>query len=90
MPLELEEADTASSFLPLATDSLHILILRFIYVNCLVMIHKHLPSMGLFTGGLNPIGEDAFASAENICITECRKAIRLIRLIPQGDYACVW
>lgn len=88
VPLDLEELSEVSAQKYLSIESLHMFILRFVYVHCLAMVDRHLPSMQQlpFEVGM----DDTFQPVESICIVESRKAVRLIQLTPRGDYACVW
>ena len=63
---------------PIALAFLHKIILRFTYVNCLIAIHRPFPQNS------GSIGWD------EICVTEARKAVRLIDVTPRGDYASAW
>ncbi|CAM1502585.1 Fc.00g073610.m01.CDS01 [Cosmosporella sp. VM-42] len=70
-------------------EFIHTLILRFTYINCLVMIDRHLSPTHQppYDSGPEAQGE---IIPESICIIESRKAIQLIQMTPHGDYACVW
>ncbi|KAM5373886.1 hypothetical protein ACJZ2D_006715 [Fusarium nematophilum] len=82
------EDDPAAQFqVPLTTELIHMLILRFTYVNCLVMIYRHVSSREQLQ---LPRNQGCFIPSEDLCVIESRKAIRLIQITPHGDYACVW
>lgn len=91
VPVDFEDEAVVPLQPPLSVEFIHMLIMRFTYVNCLVMIDRHLPSPDLISTQ-NP--EEALAGVsmftESLCILESRKAIRLIQVTPPGDYACVW
>ncbi len=90
VPIDFEDCGAAFVQAPITAEFIHMLLLRFTYVHCLIMIDHHMsPTEGL----LSDVWSDAqgvYAFPERICITESRKAIRLINLTPCGDYACVW
>ncbi|KAH7130955.1 fungal-specific transcription factor domain-containing protein [Dactylonectria macrodidyma] len=75
---------------PLTAEFIHILVLRFTYVNCLALIDRHVSPREQFLGGVNPNAQCEFIDSESICVIESRKTIRLIQFTPHGDYACVW
>ncbi|RSL70391.1 hypothetical protein CEP51_012196 [Fusarium floridanum] len=75
---------------PLSPEALHMLILRFTYINCLIMVARHLPQRQQLVVNEGSGMQATFAPIESDCIIESRKAVRLMHLIPHGDYACVW
>lgn len=87
VPVEFEGDFMAPLQVPLSVELIHMLILRFTYVNCLVMVDRHQrssapgPHTALYEGSM---------PAESLCVVESRKAVRLIQVTPPGDYACVW
>lgn len=91
VPVDFEDETEVPLQTPLPVEFIHMLILRFTYVNCLVMIDRHLPpsnSTSAHTPGAASAGP--FMFTESLCLVESRKAIRLIQVTPPGDYACVW
>lgn len=91
VPVDFEDEVEIPLQTPLAVEFIHMLILRFTYVNCLVMIDRHLPppdSTSAHTLDTTLAGSLMFT--ESLCVVESRKAIRLIQVTPPGDYACVW
>lgn len=91
VPVDFEGDSMVPLQTPLPVEFIHLLILRFTYVNCLVMIDRHLPPLGITTTHAPDAGiTRAFMFAESLCVVESRKAIRLIQVTPPGDYACVW
>ncbi|KAI3397702.1 hypothetical protein diail_10471 [Diaporthe ilicicola] len=91
VPVDFEDSPEAPLQAPLPTVFIHMLILRFTYVNCLVMIDRHLPPLDLPPKDTPDIGPAAsFLATESLCVFESRRAIRLIQIAPSGDYACVW
>ncbi|KAL1877531.1 hypothetical protein Daus18300_002519 [Diaporthe australafricana] len=91
VPVDFEDNPGQPLQIPLPTEFLHMLILRFTYVNCLVMIDRHLPSLDLISTNTPDAGlAGPFMATESLCVVESRKALRLIQVTPSGDYACVW
>lgn len=91
VPVDFEDEAVVPLQTPLPVEFIHMLILRFTYVNCLVMIDRHLPlpeSPLDHTPDAGPAGLSMFT--ESLCVVESRKAVRLIQVTPPGDYACVW
>lgn len=90
VPIDIEY--TAPPHNILAAEMIHMLVLRFTYVNCLIMIDRHLPPPEqLLTGPAFEVQEGGpLAMQESICINESRKALSLIEVTPRGDYALVW
>ena len=85
------EVDPVTSFQGvLPVEFIHILILRFTYVNCLAMIDQHMPPTEQLPLDAAPDTQGLFTPRESNCIIESRKAIQLIQITPHGDYACVW
>ncbi|KAI5291844.1 hypothetical protein KEM52_000056 [Ascosphaera acerosa] len=78
---------------------IHIIILHLGYYNCLATIHRMSVHHGYWTSrlsnyaiqGLNarPLNPRVFSSAA-ICVQAARYTINLIKLIPDGDFSCVW
>ncbi|KAF7561918.1 hypothetical protein G7046_g2229 [Stylonectria norvegica] len=90
VPLDFEDYQENSLQVSFTTEFIHVLVLRFTYINCLVMIDHHLPPTEQLS--VDP-GSEAFGilpPSESICVMESRKAIRLIQITPQGSYAYVW
>ncbi|KAI5459148.1 fungal-specific transcription factor domain-containing protein, partial [Mariannaea sp. PMI_226] len=69
-------------------EFLHLLILRATYVNCLIMIGRNLSPQEQLLADAESLG--AWTPSEKKCVVESRKALHLVRVTPQGDYACVW
>lgn len=91
VPVDFEDEAVVPLQAPLSVEFIHMLIMRFTYVNCLVMIDRHLPAPDSIS---THTPDDALAGVsmftESLCVLESRKAIRLIQVTPPGDYACVW
>lgn len=79
VPIDFEEDRLTTLQAPIAPDLLHKIILRFTYVNCLITIHRPFHNT-----------DRATAAFDNHCVNEARKAVNLIYITPQGDYACAW
>lgn len=90
VPVDFEYDLVGPKQTPLTAEFLHMLILRFTYVQCLVMIDRHLPPMEQLPVDAALETQSAYTFSESLCIVESRKAIRLIQMTPHGDYACVW
>lgn len=83
---------SVSSSLPIC---LHTVILKFTYFNALIAIHRSLVAGSHFQIGFTettaqPQSWGTILQGVPICLTEARKAMQLLPMIPQGDYACVW
>lgn len=88
--IDIEDGPMAPLQAPLTTESIHLLVLRFTYVNCLVMIDSHMPhANSSFLNDILPM-RGASLVFERPCVIESRKAARLMHLIPHGDYAIAW
>jgi hypothetical protein len=79
VPIDFDEETLSTLQPPICPEVLHKIILRFNYVNCLIIIHRPFPQ-----------DDGSSAPADELCVTEARKAVKLIRITPQGDYACAW
>lgn len=90
VPIDFEDIPMTPLRAPLTAEFLHMLILRFTYVDCLVMIDRQLLPTEQLQADVNFDMQGAFTSAESLCIIESRKAVRLIQIAPHGDYACIW
>lgn len=88
VPIDFEGDSMAAPLqAPLAVEFIHMLILRFTYVNCLVMIDRHGQPL---SPGPESTSYGSSIPVESLSIVESRKAVRLIQVTPPGDYACVW
>lgn len=91
VPVDFEDEAVVPLQSPLAVEFIHLLILRFTYVNCLVMIDRYLtPPDSISVHNPNAAQAGVPRFTESLCVVESRKAIRLIQVTPPGDYACVW
>jgi hypothetical protein len=74
-------------------DILHIVILHFTYFNCLTLIHRSsFQNMSWKTrapNSIEPFNPRNFSS-KPIVIETARNALNLLRIIPGGNYSCVW
>jgi hypothetical protein len=88
----LPEDSTTLSGLPLSGEMIHKVVLRLTYLHCLTMIDRHLAPMAQPSSYLQLSMSERLSSSPpgSLCVTESRKAIRLVEAIPQGDCACVW
>ena len=76
-------------------DILHMVLLHLFYFNCLTMVHGvSLQNTKWTTGVLNCLSQgsnaESFSSSHKLCISAARASMRLIHLIPRGNYACMW
>jgi hypothetical protein len=81
---------------------LHTIIIRFTYFNSLNTIHSPSRSPSYCPGtscqsqsqtqsiGPNISFQCGNISSDPLCVEEARRAIQLVQITPQGDYACVW
>ncbi|CZR65036.1 uncharacterized protein PAC_14936 [Phialocephala subalpina] len=72
---------------PLPEQEAGTVILRVVYFDTLNAIHSSAPSIQQHDGaGL----QDERLPPPITFVTEARKAIKLLHVTPQGDYACIW
>ncbi|KFA46923.1 hypothetical protein S40293_03597 [Stachybotrys chartarum IBT 40293] len=90
VPIDFEEYMMVQRQSALSVETVHLLIMRVTYVNCLIMIDRYLPSTVNIIEHAGMGSQVAPGAQESLCITESRKAMRLIDITPIGDYACVW
>ncbi len=93
IPFEFRSDSLAQSLAK--SNILHMVILHLCYFNCLTMLHGvSLQNTKWTTGVLKYSlqGSDADLSnpAHAICVSAARASMRLIHLIPRGNYACIW
>lgn len=74
----------------LSGEMIHKVVLRLTYIHCLAMIDRHLPPMTQSSFDQDSTRSELLLYPESACLSESRKAIRLLDLIPHGDRACVW
>lgn len=84
------DLDSDHVTMPLSPEALHVIILRFTYIHCLIMVARHLPQRQQLVVNDGSDLQGTFVPVESDCLIESRKAVRLMHLIPHGDYACVW
>jgi hypothetical protein len=74
-------------------DILHMVILYFTYFNCLTLIHRSsFQNMSWKTrapNSIEPFNPRNFSS-KPVVIDTARSALKLMRLIPQANYTCIW
>lgn len=73
----------------------HLVILYMSYFNCLTMIHSVSFRGDYWTASTSntverTIAGDPVSSRRTLCLPAARLAVRLVSLIPRGDYACIW
>ena len=86
--------DKISTTLPKSSAS-HMVILHLFFFHCLTKIHGvSFQSERWVTEALRLERQDVFASkfwqSLEICISAARDSLRLVRILPQGDFACIW
>jgi len=74
---------------------IHIVILQLTYFNCLSLVHCiSFQSSHWTTNVLNSfersIEANSCDASLTLCISAARSSMRLVRLAPQGDFACIW
>ena len=85
--IESIDAELEASQGQLPNELMHKAILKLTYVHCLTLVHRYPQSASAdYDLGLSR----ASVLGNRSCLEECRKAIRLLQIIPLGDYACVW
>ncbi|KAK1238029.1 hypothetical protein MKX08_002608 [Trichoderma sp. CBMAI-0020] len=87
--LELPEDSTTFSVTQLSGEMIHKVVLRLTYIHCLTMIDHHL-LLTAQSSSNQQLNRSKSSSPSSLCVAESRKAIRLVKSIPQGDCACVW
>lgn len=88
--MQLPEDWPMSTETQLSGDGIHMVVLRLAYVHCLSMIERHLSPTMLSSPNQELNWYEILGKPSNLCVSESRKAIRLIEAIPQVDCACVW
>jgi hypothetical protein len=73
----------------------HIVILYMAYFNCLTMIHSVSFRGDYWTASASntierTLAGDPVSSRRTLCLPAARLAVRLVSVIPRGDYACIW
>jgi len=73
----------------------HIVILHLRFYDCLTMVHGvAFQNEDWMITAMQPENEEKQASlscpSQGICIKSTRESLKLVRLLPQGDYACIW
>lgn len=77
---------------PTSDPILHLVILQLAYFNSLATIYRSLPMIQRYYE-IQESGDPAEAhimSAPITCAAEARKAIKLLQVTPQRNYACIW
>ncbi|KAI1263925.1 fungal-specific transcription factor domain-containing protein [Xylariaceae sp. FL1019] len=92
VPVDFEDDFEAPLNPPLKPEYHFLFVLRFTYMNCLIMISHHLnPVEPVFPAEQLPSEVPYYlAYSDSLCVEEARKAFRLLQVAPQGDYAVVW
>ena len=88
VPIDIEDYPVTQG--PVPTEFLHMLVLRFTYINCLAMIDHHLPPTEQLQVDMTSETQRTLASMDSLYILESRKAVRLIKTVPLGNYAYIW
>ena len=93
IPLDFRPDRLRQSVPPIAI--IHLVILFTTYFNCLTMIHSISFRDEYWTASASDtvegtIAGDPISVGRTLCLPAARLAIRLVSLLPRGDYACIW
>ncbi|RDW59921.1 hypothetical protein BP6252_13008 [Coleophoma cylindrospora] len=74
---------------------LHTIILKFTYLHALHTIHRFLRQethlqADQYGAVIQPQSQAIGSSGDVIYLAEARQSMQLLRLLPQGSYACIW
>jgi Fungal specific transcription factor domain len=77
------------------SEILHMVVLHLCYFNCLTMAHRVSLQNTEWTAGvlnysLQGSNAHSFNPSYKLCVPAARASMRLIHLIPRGNYACMW
>ncbi|KAI8625613.1 fungal-specific transcription factor domain-containing protein [Xylariaceae sp. FL1651] len=90
VPIDFEDNTISPLEAPLRAEFHFMLVLRFTYVSSLIMIDQHQQPTEQALTDATPGMQQLVAPSEDNCVKESRKAVRLIQVSHQGDYASVW
>ncbi|KAG4433349.1 hypothetical protein IFR05_011177 [Cadophora sp. M221] len=98
VPLEYQQDFYAMLPLPNMvemTPVLHSVVLRLTYFHALNAVHRFSTPVNHWQNVMNqpmPMGQNLVHEAPPpiTCIEEARKALKLLLITPQGDFACIW
>ena len=76
----------------------HLVILHMTYFNCIVHVHRLLSMDESWTGSImeaadteaSSLAEQTRSPTWSFVVSEARTALKLLPLMPQGDYICIW
>lgn len=93
IPLDFQPDSLIESFQPITI--IHLVILFMTYFNCLTMIHFISFRDEYWTASASDtvegtIAGDPISVGRTLCLPAARLAVRLVSLLPRGDYACMW
>lgn len=93
IPLDFRPDSLTQSVPPIAI--IHLVILFMTYFNCLTMIHSISFRDEYWTASASDtvegtIAGDPISVGRTLCLPAARLAVRLVSLLPRGDYACMW
>jgi hypothetical protein len=93
IPLDFRPDTLTQSVPPIAI--IHLVILFMTYFNCLTMIHSISFRDEYWTASASDtvegtIAGDPISVGRTLCLPAARLAVRLVSLLPRGDYACMW
>jgi hypothetical protein len=81
---------------PLSRSSvLHLVILHLSYLNCLTMVHRVSIQNKHWTTNVLNSSKQGLSMGQSVashqhCLEAARASVRLLQLLPQGDYAFMW
>lgn len=94
LPVGLRPNNLVTSVSPLSV--VHILVLHLLYFNCLTTVHRVSFQNSFWrkaimreNRGLGTVQSQLCHSASR-CVEAARASMHLMKLAPQGDYACTW
>ena len=88
--VDIPDELSMSSVYHISSELMHKLGLRLTYVHCLTMIDRHMPRTMKSSWSPELVSDEAFVRFDSTCVLESRKAICLLKVLPQGHFACVW
>jgi hypothetical protein len=93
IPLDFAPQALQESIAPWAV--LHLVILYMIYFNCLTMIHSisyrgEYWAVSASNTVEGTLAGDPISVGRTCCLPAARLAVKLVSLLPRGQYACIW
>lgn len=89
VPLEFQ-AENMEHYLP-KEKLVHMTVLHLFYFNCLTKVHGVAFGEDQWqTTGLYGLSANSSMASETLCLSTARTSLKLMKLIPRGNYACTW